>query len=368
MNKSSEPYVFLMQNFYGGGAEKVITNLANELVVRGERVFIIVNNSDGPYKNILDKNVELLALNNKKMLFSLFSIIALLRNIRPKVLMSTLDMPNIICGLLALLSKLGIAPKLKYVAREANTINGFNQTHNSFMFIKILLRRFLYRFCDKVIANSPDTAKDISMSLNVPSCKISIIGNPVVSFKKQVMPQEPKVFDGNIIRLISVGRLEKQKNISFLIDVISILNEGFKVSLDVYGTGSELEKLKEYARDKDVEELVNFMGFACNLDSLYGKYHCFVLSSFWEGFGNVYIEALSAGIPIVTTSSKGGANYIFSDKEIASVCAFDPLIFSEKVIAQIKYNNLDLCQRRIERSNDFSIEKIADRYIEALNE
>lgn len=108
--------------------------------------------------------------------------------------------------------------------------------------------------------------------------------------KKSDLSNRPSEF-------LSVGRLERQKNFSYLIETLENLN----FELDIIGEGSEKENLKILAKEKNVK--VNFLdkvGYF-ELNELFQKYKYFVLPSLYEGNPKVLLEAMSNGcIPIVS--------------------------------------------------------------------
>jgi len=111
-------------------------------------------------------------------------------------------------------------------------------------------------------------------------------------------------------RILLVGRLEKQKNYPIIIKSFS----GSEYTLDIVGSGSELEKLKILSRENNVK--VNFLGNLENdkLIKLYSQYLFFIIGSRFEGNSKVILEAMSAGC-VVLVSNIPNNKEIIEDKE-----------------------------------------------------
>ncbi|CAG21058.1 putative glycosyltransferase [Photobacterium profundum SS9] len=364
-------FVFLMQNFYGGGAEKVIVNLANELDSKGHSISIIVNSTEGPYFCKLNQDVNVVELNKKRLIMGIFDIHSYLSKVQPDYFISTLDMPNIINGIICLTNKLSNKLSCKFIGREANTISSYSWGDTPLLLFKLLIRKHLYKSIDLIIANSPDTQSEIIEKLRLKNEKVVAIGNPVLNVA-DIKPIEsllpPFRTDKNTYKLITVGRLEFQKNLFFLIDVIERMSCLCNVTIDIYGIGSLESDLKDYVNNKGLDNNVFFKGFHVDVNGLYSNYDAFVLTSLWEGFGNVYVEALSSGIPIITTKSKGGAKFILNSPDLGTVCPYDINGFVSGVLYEVENNSLEKTIKRVKRAKCFTIESIAKLYKQACDD
>lgn len=101
---------------------------------------------------------------------------------------------------------------------------------------------------------------------------------------------------------LSVVRLEKQKGLEILVESARLLKDsGFRGRILVVGGGSEEGALKEGIRKAGVEDVVRPTGRRMDVVDFYHLAHCFCLSSHWEGLPMAVLEALSAGLPILST-------------------------------------------------------------------
>lgn len=131
--------------------------------------------------------------------------------------------------------------------------------------------------------------------------RYSIIPNPVNDevFRIQRTSAEKKI--------VTVSRLEEQKNIGLLLDAMIDFHERYdEYILEIYGEGQLLQTYKQYAEDKKASPYIFFKGFCPNALSCIANASAFVLTSDFEGMPNALMEALSLGIYSVATDSYGG--------------------------------------------------------------
>ena len=138
---------------------------------------------------------------------------------------------------------------------------------------------------------------------------IIVIPNPVTRY-----PDVVKQHDGRGKRIISVGRLEKEKGFDMLIDAFSMFAErcpGWK--LYIFGKGSQEKELHKQIKRLNLEWYVRINAPTNSLYEEYQKSEFYVLSSRYEGFGLVLLEAMSCGIPCVAFNCKYGPAGIIDD-------------------------------------------------------
>ena len=106
--------------------------------------------------------------------------------------------------------------------------------------------------------------------------------------------------------VIGMGRFVAQKNFSTLIRAFAKVRQVQPARLMMLGSGREEEKLKALVQQLNIEQDVAWLGFVDNPFVYMKQATVFVLSSLWEGFGNVVVEALATGTPVVSTDCPSG--------------------------------------------------------------
>jgi glycosyltransferase involved in cell wall biosynthesis len=371
----------LIPNLNGGGAQRVIVNLANFLSETGNQVWIITT-SEGIYfdsihpqvtiKIIPKWNFILLGINIAKLIpIKLISIINNLKKIQPDILLCTLQSANI----LGPYAKLMGCKKTKVIIREANTFHRFRVSNLSFQKMLSLNWSFYemkisYRLADLIIANSPDTAKDVQNFLKIPRNKIKIIFNPIYTSEIYQFSCEKsghKWVDTGENYIVSIGRLHPQKDFETLIKAFALLQSKHSIKLIILGVGEEENKLKKLVTEFNLSEKVDFAGFQDNPYPYLRNARVFVLSSKWEGFGNVLVEALSVGTPVVATNCSGGPSLILNNGKYGTLINVGDFEAMSKAIEEILLNKeLYPKDKLINRAKEFSIEKIGKEYVDSF--
>ena len=171
-------------------------------------------------------------------------------------------------------------------------------------FLKIIIKIFFYQFSDKIISNSIASTNFFKKYI-FKSNKCITIYNPLKLDKKF------KNFKRNKNLLLSIGRLDKQKNFECLIKAMSIVSKTNKkkIKLIIIGKGNEKFKLIKLRDDLNLSKKIKFLNFQ-NPKKYYKRAGIFVLSSFFEGLPNVLLESMNYGLPIVSTNCYSGPNEI----------------------------------------------------------
>ena len=196
----------------------------------------------------------------------------------------------------SLAAKMAGVPSIIY--RRGITVPVNNSPVNRYLFRRVLTG---------IIANSEETKRSIlakSPDL-VPEDKIKVIYNGIHldRFNSSASPMcIPE--DGEIL-LGCAGRLSAEKGHALLLELMVILKEStLKCKLLIAGEGKLLEVLKNTARSLGVEQMVEFLGFVDDMPSFYKSLDIFLLSSRYEGFGYVLIEAMASRVPVVAFDVK----------------------------------------------------------------
>jgi glycosyltransferase involved in cell wall biosynthesis len=347
----------------GGGAEKVFINLANYFISKKIKVIIISSYGDS-YDELISKGVIVKRLFNKKpssikiinlilrAVFMPLFLYATLIKVKPEIFITAVLESNILGNIVHFLSR----SKSKFIVRQAGMLS--NETHPRKL---SFLLRWTFKRVDVIVANSPETKKSIVKFHKISKNKIKVIGNPIYNDPKTEYSSTGELY------LMNVGRLETQKDHSNLLKAFALITGHTDVNLKIFGIGSLEQVLKKEASDLKIKNRVEFLGFKSDLDRYYSQARLFVLSSHNEAFGNVIIEAMSFGIPIVSTKC-AGPNYILNKPELGELCEIQsPQALANALLKVIKSPNSYPRNVIIERAKDFSIEKIGEEYLRVIN-
>lgn len=189
------------------------------------------------------------------------------------------------------------------IALRGSDVPGYDDTKWYMKPLHLILRplsRFLWKHASAVTVlskNLQDLARETQ-----PNLASVIIGNGV---DDQRFPNVP-LKDATPVRLISVCRMVPRKGLDFLIEAMEELkNDG--VTLELVGSGQDEQRMADLVRSRGLERYVTLSGYVRSdrLHSHYNRAHIFVLPSLSESFGQVLIEAMSCGLPVVATTVGG---------------------------------------------------------------
>lgn len=163
-------------------------------------------------------------------------------------------------------------------------------------------------------------------------------------------------------KILSAGRLVYQKNYSSLIRAFALVTKRFpEWSLDIFGEGLERESLHSLIKALGLSKVVHLKGAGSKIQDILQGYSIFALSSRFEGFPLVLVEALSCGLPIVSYSCPcGPKDIIRNGVDGFLVPPEDEVMMAERICQLIEDENLrrEMGEAALERAKEFSFEKV----------
>jgi len=292
-----------------GGGEKWHYDIATRLHQRGYETLVVTNKKSELYYRIRKTKLKLFSIRVSNLSFlsfyKVFKIARILRRERVKTIILNLSADLKVAGMAA---KLAGVEHIIYRRGSAIPISDG------------LLNRFLFRHVvTRIIANSEETMRTINM--NNPNMfqqdRISVIYNGIniKKFDDQKFSNLVGHNNGEVV-IGNAGRLVKQKGQKYLIDLAVILrkkNVNFKIV--IAGEGKLRDELTAYARENGVEEFIEFLGFVENIKAFMMSIDIFCLTSLWEGFGYVIVEALACKKPVVAFNVSSNPEIIEHEKD-----------------------------------------------------
>lgn len=341
----------------GGGAERNITLLANELVKKDYEISILAIWGD-ELAYSLDERVNYVALNPKinnkivKCLKQVFDIRQNVKKINPDLIISFLADVNAFVLLRTRFLK------CKVIVAERND-------PNSDPYIKLfrVLRRIMYPYADGYVFQTPDAKKYFKNIIgNKPT---EIIINPVRSDLPIHQENDSKV-------ITTVCRLTPQKNIPMLVNAFEIVKSRYSdYKLHIYGEGVLQDELQKMIQEKDLTSSVVLKGFCKKAYERVNESEMFVLSSDYEGLSNAMLEALAMGMPVVVTDCPiGGARMMIRDKENGLLVPVgETEKFAEAIMELIENaelrNRISIEATKVRENNNMN--RILNRWLRMIN-
>lgn len=306
-------YALLANQLKHGGLERVVLALANGIVARGVPITLILRRNKGEYTASLDVRVRVIELGHDSMIAGLPKLLFLLWYERFDVVLSGGDQQNIAAAAANLL----FGPSTTFIATEHNNpvaTDGAVKTWRT-----RLARRgrgWLYPRMPHIVTVSDGIRRSLIEQFGCDPEKVTRIYNPIPVAQVAEMARESvehRWFNSDnddIPVIVAVGRLHVAKGFDHLLEAFTVLNSRRAVRLLLIGDGPERGALEDRVRALGIGDYVDMPGFQSNPYAYMARGEVFVLSSRWEGFAIVIVEALASGARVVATDCRDGPGEI----------------------------------------------------------
>ncbi|PLX84694.1 MAG: glycosyl transferase [Desulfuromonas sp.] len=314
----SRPRIAVFVSFSGkGGVERMITRLCGGFIDLGCQVDLLLIKSQSEHLNELPPQVRLVKLGASHSLTCLWPLVRYLRRERPDGLLAAKDRANQVAIIARWLARVPTRLAIRMGTTISAALEGKGTLKKWQWYLPIWL---LYRQADEIVGISQGVADDLASITGLPPKRFRVITNPVIDPQtgelalqevahRWFAPGEPPV-------VLGVGRLTRQKDFPTLIRAFARLREQRACRLVILGEGADRERLSALTEELGIGQDVDFPGFVANPFAYMSKASLFVLSSAWEGFGNVLAEAMSVGTPVVSTDCPSGPREMLRGGEV----------------------------------------------------
>lgn len=359
---------FVMADLGTGGIGKMRVHLTRELVDRGLRVDLVLGRARGPYLAKVDPRVRIVRLGSSHAILGLPALVRYFRSASPEVVICeklrvnlaahrakalARRTPEIFASIHGVLSHKLEGENLSS-AKQASKIRDIQKT---------------YPRNAGFIAVSTGIAEDLVTRFSVPREKVHVVYNPVVTdeiIARAADPVDhPWIATKNIPVVIGVGRLEPQKDFSLLVRAIHALQRRWPCRLLILGEGNERSALEALITELGLADQVQLLGYVENPYAYIARADVFVLSSRWEGFGNVIVEALALGTPVVSTDCLAGPREILQGGLFGLLVPIGDAAAMAEAIARTVAAPIDRV-RLIEEGRKYTPKACANGYVHAL--
>lgn len=305
---------FFLPTLCGGGAERVMVNLAQAIAERGHAVELVVAAARGELLAQVPATVPLVDLRAPRVLRSIGPLARHLRRTRPRVVVSSMSHANLVALWAARLA----GTKTPVIVTVHNTMS--QSTPQQGRIAGRLWPRLLgtfYPWAAEIVAVSRGAADDLARTAGLPRERVRVVYNPVVTPDMLALagqrPDHPWLAPGQPPVVMGVGRLTPQKDFATLVRAFATLRGDRAARLMILGEGEERPRLEALARELRLTDDVALPGFQANAMAYLAGAALFVLSSAWEGLPTVLIEALAAGTRVVSTDCPSGPREILQE-------------------------------------------------------
>jgi glycosyltransferase involved in cell wall biosynthesis len=348
-----------------GGFEKNRVQLSNYFFDQGHDVIIVALGQKGDLSHLLNPDITFLTLDGVRSIGAIRALSRVFREHQPDATLAGLwPLTFLVAVSYAITGRSG-----RLVITEHNQLslqyNDWGSRH------RLLLRATLAFACRVSSANgavSLGVVYDTARLAMLNESKFHVLFNPL-----RVLPDPSKTEKDAAEtswrkprghRVLTVGTLKAQKNHKLLIDAVARLGKDM-AQLIIVGDGPMRIELEDYIKKRGLEDRCQLVGKHDNPSAFFQSADLFVLSSNYEGLPNVVIEALSFGLPVVSTDCPSGPNEILDGGRFGELVPVGDAEALSRAI-EAKLNASSESNLLKERAAEFSLERSAKRYLSLL--
>lgn len=353
MNKKK--LVFVTLSYAGGGAEKIFTRLIENFYKDFDIVVVTFTNEGIYYERIQKLEIKQYTLKGKinNTIFYALRLKKILKKEKPYKIISFLYYPNIVVFLSNLFKN------FNYILCERSNHRYYLKKNIKHKIWKIILRK-AYLNADYIVVVSNKIKSYISKDFHIKEDKIKVIYNGINFEYLNKLSFENYSFQNKSLNILAVGRISEAKNYPLLINSFSLLAKKYpNLYLNIIGDGELKNIISNLIKEKKLENRVTLWGFIKNPYPFMKKADCFVLSSKWEGFPNVLIEALYLNGHVVSTDCDTGPSEIITHEHDGLLSPVDD---AEKLAENIERMLFDEeLRRKVYENSRISVKRFDEK-------
>ncbi|MBK8937637.1 MAG: glycosyltransferase [Polyangiaceae bacterium] len=366
--------VFAINSLGGGGAESHTLRVVNHLDRSRFRPIVAVSSRGGNYEQFLSADVPIAALSigriqssTANLFMSPAGLIPLVRRERPALVLPVMDVIGVITvsTLLALgKTRPKVAPIVQAPPSIAHKDSRFGR---QFVLPGI---RHLYHRADRVISLSHGVHRDLAALDARLADRVTVIHNACVDERIESPRTDAVMPETDAPVVLAAGRLTGQKGFPYLLDAFGEVRARTGAELWIIGEGPDRPALEAQIAQLDLGAAVKLLGFQKDPHAFMRRATVFCLSSVFEGFGNVVVEAMACGAPVVSTDCPYGPSEIIThDHDGVLVPVADPKALAGALVSVL--SDPDRRRRLAEngraRSQAFHAKAISSAYADEMD-
>jgi glycosyltransferase involved in cell wall biosynthesis len=342
-------------------------HLIQEMIRRGIRVDLLLADTESPLFRKVPEAAQVFTLPSTHPVTSLFALYRYLKRERPDVLITDRVRLNIACQRAKRLAN--VPTKLFLSVHNPISVKLDRMRHSERRQLQNKIRRWMPKN-HRIIAVSQGVAMDVAACVGLSADRIATVYNPVITPELTAMASEP--LDHPYFQpkeapvVLCAGRMTEQKDFATLLQAFARVRRQTVCKLILLGNhGRDYADLRSQIDDLGLANDVDMPGFDANPYRYMSRSDVYVLSSRWEGFGNVLVEALAVGLPVVSTDCPVGPREILQDGHLgALVPVGDPDAMAHAILRTLAARPNR--QRLIDAVRPFTVENSVDGYLQTF--
>jgi len=305
---------FVLPSLNGGGAERAAVQILNGLDASRWNRAMFLFAREGPYLAELDPTIALASSDGRSRWARWSGLRKFIADERPDIVMAFLSYFSALSAARAANTGAKVMFNLQTPMSAFLTDADYQWRHAGFKPAFSAMTRIGYAAADAIVATSQGVARDLTSAFGIDPAQIHVLANPVDLDRVRAAAAEPidesvlPPGDGPLI--VAAGRLAEAKNYPLMIDAMAGVRDRIAARLCILGEGEFEAPLRSLIAARGLGDAIRLAGFQSNPWKYIARADAFLLTSRYEGFGNVLIEAMACGVPVVATASAGTRDII----------------------------------------------------------
>ena len=300
---------FVLPSLNGGGAERAAVQILNGLDPNEWDRSMFLFAREGPYLAEVDPSIAITSADSASRWGRWRALRSFIARERPDLVMAFLSFFSVLSAARAANTRATVVFNLQTPMSAFLTDADYHWRRGWYKTPFAAVARVGYAAADLIIATSHGVARDLTGSFGIDPDRIRVLANPVDLDRVRAAIAEPIeaaiLPAGEAPLIVAAGRLAEAKNYPLMIEAFAMLRQRMPARLCILGQGELEGELRQLIVARGLSGAVSLAGFQANPWKYIAKADVFLLTSRYEGFGNVLIEAMACGVPVVATASAG---------------------------------------------------------------
>lgn len=304
----------MLPSLNGGGAERAAVQILNGLDPKQWERSMFLFTREGPYLAEVEPSIAITSPDTASRLGRWRALRSFVARERPEIVMAFLSYFSVLSAVRAANTGAKVIFNLQTPMSAFLTDADYHWRRRWHKAAFAAVTRVGYGAADVIVATSQGVARDLTRTFGISPDTIQVLANPVDLDRVRAAVAQP--IDEAVLPpgpgplIVAAGRLADAKNYPLMIEALSLLRQRLPARLCILGQGELEGALRQLIVARGLGGAVSMAGFQANPWKYIAHADVFLLTSRYEGFGNVLIEAMACGVPVVATASAGTRDII----------------------------------------------------------
>lgn len=365
---------FVLPSLNGGGAERAAVQILNGLDPDRWHRSMFLFAREGPYLADVDPAIAITSADTASRWGRWRALRAFVGRERPEIVMAFLSYFSVLSAVRAGNTGAKVVFNLQTPMSDFLTDADYPWRRRWHKAAFAAVTRVGYAAADLSVATSQGVARDLTSAFAIDPDRIRVLANPVDLDRVRIAAAEPidetllPVGSGPLI--VAAGRLADAKNYPLMIEAFAALRLELPVRLCILGEGELEGTLRRLIAARGLGEFVSLAGFQVNPWKYIARADVFLLTSRYEGFGNVLIEAMACGVPVVATASAGTRDIVRHGQDGLLVEIHSPKLIADSLASVLESpsGRTAMARAAMASADRFTVDQVIARYDTVLQQ